>query len=137
MNTQRLQTLATFLRTVPADHFNLRSWRSAKSGYTHVSDAVLESLECGTTGCAVGWACSMPEFQAQGLAWGTDGISIAGYPVYAQVDSVGNYRHSGWEAVEAFFDIDYSLAEHLFSSSEYADNATSLQVADRIESTIA
>ena len=133
MNIQRLQTLAAFLRTVPQEHFDLHSWRSSE-GYEYASDDDLTTLQCGTTACAVGWACSLPEFQAQGLAWGTDSLSYTGYPVY-KFSEGGDAE--GWEAVEEFFDISYSTAEHLFASDEYEDNATAVQVADRIEEVIA
>ena len=134
MNIQRLQTLAAFLRTVSQEHFDLRSWRSSV-GCEYASDEDLTTLQCGTTACAVGWACSMPEFQAQGLTWGTDGISPAGYPVYAPTET--KECSASWEAVEEFFDISYNTAEHLFASDKYAENATAVQVADRIEEVIA
>lgn len=140
MNIQRLQALATFLRTVPQRHFDLQSWRSSADGDEEVTDADLASLHCGTTACAVGWACSLPEFQAQGLTWGTDENYTGGYPIFTLPD-MPDY-HSGWNAVEEFFDISYPTAEYLFSADEYpevypgmATSATA--VADRIEKVIA
>lgn len=41
--------LAAFLRDLPAEKFDMGSWK------------------CGTTACAVGWAASLEHFKAQGL----------------------------------------------------------------------
>lgn len=88
MNRLRLAILGQFLLTVPEEKFNLEHW------------------QCSTTACAVGWACSIPEFQQQGLSigepWG-DGILI---PLFE------GEKH--FEAAEKFFDISWRDAEWLF-----------------------
>lgn len=135
MNTQRLQTLATFLRTVPEEHFDLQSWR-ASDDHELVSDEALNSLQCGTTGCAVGWACTIPEFKAEGLHWDVSDDGTTDYPGYGK-DDTAEYA-TAWEAVEVFFNINYDTADHLFSCGSYDNNnATANEVADRIEEVIA
>lgn len=113
MNKERLTKLADFLDTVPEHKFDLESWRSDSTGDESwealVDDAHLLNFDCGTTGCAVGWACVMPEFQAEGLAWGVWGPTATGY--------------SGWFAVMDFFGLKRVDAEYLFSGSEYDDDA--------------
>lgn len=60
MSTQeqldRLSRLADFLDTLPPERFDFGTW---------ASDADIN--QCGTTACALGWATTIPEFQALGL----------------------------------------------------------------------
>jgi hypothetical protein len=116
MKAGHLNLLATFLRNeVPERNFNLAFWRG---GYEQ-SDTALLNHKCGTTACAVGWACAMPEFKAEGLR------DAAGAPVYM--------GHGGWDAVEAFFDLSYGESVALFSLDHYTDSPEPWEVADRIE----
>ena len=128
---QRLQTLANFLRTVPPEKFDLENWRSAPhtSGTTdedpHTSLPITdEDLKtCGTTACAVGWACSMPAFKAEGLYYNDHML------VYAPVDA---QPLSYWRAAEEFFGLSYIEARWLFSIECY--NTPSLwSVIGRLE----
>ena len=125
MNKQRLQELVKLLRTVPASKFDLSAWRYTPDGVTWEqekdlkSDEHLKDLECGTTGCAVGWACAHKPFQDEGLVWGEG-------PMYKGLSS--------WSATKAFFELYYKQAEHLFDIYSYAlDKRTPEDVADRIE----
>jgi hypothetical protein len=110
MNKIRLLILANFLDNVPLNKFNLESWRDGWSkgwykGYTGVTDQDLTDVSCGTTGCAIGHACAIPEFIQEGLVW-------KGCPVY------GHYE--AWEAVHNFFEISPSMARTLFSDALYS-----------------
>lgn len=106
MRRDRLQKLAQhLLLNVPAEKFDLATWFS----------------ECGTTACAVGHACSMPEFNAEGL--------VGFIPEWHQPRTV-NYcpkfnSYTGYDAVCAFFDISRRDAYYMFSPSDYKGNFTS------------
>lgn len=115
MNTTRLLKLAAHLDILHATPraekprlFDLSEWQNS----------------CGTAACAGGEACYIPEFQAAGLRMTRSGG--------------GAYRptfndQTGWEAMEAFFDIPMETAEYIFSPFSYmAGRATPEQVADRI-----
>ena len=142
MNTTRLLLLADFLDTVPDHKFDLSSWRvlgdpdddfawynNGKDYRMSVTaDEQLFDHSCGTTGCAVGWACAMPEFQQEGLQW----RNMA--PTYATVAGV----FVNWHAVEQFFDISEAKSIHLFDFDSYTrqDN-TPGGVAKRIREVVA
>lgn len=119
MNKERLLKLAEFLETsVPNEEFDLGSWR------------------CGTTACAVGWACTMPEFTQQGLVWSTMEDDFAS-PYYK--DQVTGKEFSGWNAVGKFFlgvEKDYMLKYNLFAPDFYPSNPTPQMVAARIRQTV-
>lgn len=126
MNVERLKLLADFLRNdVPQRNFNLGSWRSGRD----MTDEALLAHCCCTTACAVGWACAMPEFIAQGL------YSRNGQPAYRPLDTpedVATVLFS-WEATEMFFDLNYDQACALFSGDSYHEGAEPTDVANRIE----
>lgn len=124
MNTQRLQQLADFLKTVPTEKFNLAQWRQIRAGRITATDDQLKS-NCNTQACAIGWACLMPEFQKEGLKFApADYAYSSGYPVY------NNFIN--WRAVQAFFDLSFSQAQFLFSSDFYPVSANPKHVIDRI-----
>lgn len=103
MNKERLTTLANHLRTVPPETLDMSNWT------------------CGTAACAVGHACMMPEFNAQGLGF----PDVRRIPYYA--------GESGWCAVDNFFDLLWPAARHLFESRHYLKPPTPTEVADRID----
>jgi len=113
-----LQVLATFLKTLAIEpyKFNLSNWRCGEN----TSDSYLLDNNCGTTACAVGWACSMPELKAEGLGF----LSC---PEFEDERS--------WEAVEKFFCLTSSQAHNFFSEQGYGDGrrTSAKQVAERIE----
>jgi hypothetical protein len=145
MNTIRMFELASFLRTVNPVKFNLRTWRSyrgtiipqpnswgerAKAEYsrklndTRSNEALLDP-DCGTTGCAIGWACAMPFFIKEGFVWDLE----------RHGPSFGNL--TDWEAINAFFDIPARLSERLFLDMYYDTNSAGpANVADKIENFI-
>ena len=105
----RLIFLANFLDTVPKSRFDLDSWRSTTN---EISDRQFLSKNCGTTACAVGWACTLPQFQALGL-------KFRQYPVLSRK---GKPDKGGWDAVEEFFDIKQTESAYLFLASRYEES---------------
>jgi hypothetical protein len=64
-SNRRLLLLADFLEKLPPERFNYGEWVGKDWGGK-------QDLSCGTTACALGWACTMPEFQALGLKFRSD-----------------------------------------------------------------
>lgn len=122
VHIERLRTLYAMIAGIPKERIELETWRSRlvkpydPDWSKEVTNKDLLSQDCGTLACAVGWACAHPEFQKQGLRWDVS-------PVYRCVD--GECRF-GWDAVESFFGIHYSLAKFLFSVENipYSDVGT-------------
>jgi hypothetical protein len=140
MNKQRLLALATELeKPVLPLPFDMRDWYG--EGYAFMDELedgapVSEDTakHCGTSACAVGLACLMPEFQKQGL--GTTGVT----PVVSTID--GEEIANGWGAVIFFFDIDMRNAHYLFDPDYYTteedpENITPKMVATRIREVVA
>lgn len=133
---ERLAHLATVLRTKELNNldFNLHVWIETPDRYkgeVSKKEAATRALEgenfCGTSACAVGLACLLPEFQAEGLMFYS-------YPVYRT--ERGYFEN--WEAVRKFFDLDEEDTERLFMASYYDTlHPTREQVADRIEELLA
>lgn len=124
VGNKRLQKLADFLKIVDEAQFDLRDWRS--DGFDMDNP---EHSSCGSTACAVGWACTIPEFRAEGLT-----IGGSGSPSY-RTEAV-TYEH--WYAVQAFFGLSCGESYELFSALEYEDDsgkviATPADVIKRIE----
>lgn len=118
---ERLAFLADFLDTqCPPEHFDLQCWIDSSSPVTSQEDL----HTCGTTACAVGWACCLPEFQREGLHLSTYA------PAYKPRE--GGDVHHHWEAVTAFFDLAEDEAEHLFSYEKYDFMVFPWNVAARI-----
>ena len=123
MNNERLKVLADFLLTVPDEHFNLRDWRSRSAWNKDEDDSSVDDEElleyCGTTACAVGWACAIPTFKEAGLAFEGGNVWFEG-------------KYS-WNAVQEFFGLYRIEALHLFSAFEYIDQSKAPEdVANRI-----
>lgn len=108
MNKERLTTLAKHLYTVPPETFDLGDW------------------SCGTVACAVGHACTMPEFQAEGL-----GFCAC---EHEEARPAPEFRGSiGWSAVTCFFGLTFDESQELFAEGEYERiERTPAHVADRI-----
>lgn len=85
IGVERLRTLYAMLAGIPEDRIDLRRWH------------------CGTTACAVGWACSYPPFVKQGLHWDW------AEPAYGE--------HISWAAVQRFFQVEPDIVTRLFSRS--------------------
>lgn len=134
MHLQRLTALAAMLASVPVEKFNIGAWRDSwaadSDGVLELDDANLLNPACGTVGCAIGWACAMPEFIAQGLRWDLT------QPIYEKPGAPDSF--ASWRAVMKFFDIPFEYAENLFGASEYDTwNPTPADVAARITALVA
>jgi hypothetical protein len=70
---------------------------------------------CGFAGCAVGWACQVPEFTTRGLRLYTGRNT----PVYIDGLQPEQDVLAHWPAVQAFFDLSISAAMQLFQLSHY------------------
>lgn len=122
VGNRRLLKLAKFLRTLPRKRFDYRTWTG--SDWEGAQD-----LSCGTTGCALGWAATMPTFRRLGLRL------IAGFGYLRGFPKVG--RKVGSAAAEVLFGISVNEAEHLFMPGFGEDNATPKHVAKKIERFVA
>lgn len=135
MRTDLLLTLAKFLRNLPPSRFDIQRWRCRGAGENSkfVEDADLET-DCGTRACAIGWACTIPEFKELGLdfkPW-TDGLDDGESAMFGEP----HFNHSfGFEASALFFGISFGDAIELFSDESYPSgvDATPSEVADKIE----
>jgi hypothetical protein len=82
----------------------------------------LEVWACGAVACAVGWASEVPEFREAGFR-------------LDQFDCPAFEGEEDWEAVAAFFGVDYEQASRLFGKSSYWPHRSGpLDVAARIRS---
>jgi hypothetical protein len=134
MKTERLLKLADFLDTVPNSRFNIWSWTSHASGEGDTSTAVkalgVARHHCGTTACAVGWACTIPEFKAAGLGFSAE--KWGDIPVYHDPDGIAAPKFY-WTAVTEFFGLDAGTATSLFTDEGYSvDDPTPADVAAKI-----
>lgn len=133
VNVDRLKELHSLLLSIPESHFDLSIWMVGFNEADQTFDKL--SNECGTSACAIGWACTHPEFNKQGLRYEhSPSFGNSGFPVYGEYED--------WEAVRRFFNISDMLAETLFIESnynKYYDYGTDtykirpLDVADRIQ----
>lgn len=106
---ERLRELYAMLTGVPKERFGLNFWRTNNVNYHEVDDVSLLQ-DCGTAGCAMGWACAYPLFKEQGLQYGFDGNAKPHF----------NGR-SGYRAASEFFAITPREAEWLFSPDDYTE----------------
>ena len=111
MRNDRLEVLARHLDGLPPENFNLGVW------------------QCGTTACAVGHACTIPEFQADGLGLVETSINFI-YPKYQ--------KFTAWEAVSCFFECSDAISTHLFYTNSYFNGKATgpKEVAERIREVI-
>lgn len=108
MRKDRLLKLSEFLATKTfseSERFSLVDWYNKD--------------ECGTVGCAIGWATTL--FNNEGFT-----LSHGGNPMYE--------HYFDWAAVCKFFNINSCCAEYLFLRKEYSrENINNpLAVAARI-----
>lgn len=107
MNRERLLKLANHLDTVKPAKFDMGNW------------------SCGTTACAAGHACGIPEFVELGLYLDYSARPDRGCVRFHD----GEYIHSGWNAVEDFFGLEPDEAVYLFGVNDYEwDNRTDPKV---------
>ena len=120
----RLLKLAGFLDRLPSNRFNFRVW--VGPGWKGSQD-----LSCGTTGCALAWAATMPAFRRLGLYLTSSGD--AGHVALSGV-TVAGASTSSLFAAQAVFGLLPWEASRLFIPGEFGlpMDATPQQVAVHI-----
>lgn len=115
IHVDRLLRLAEFLDRVPENRFDFSRW----IGEGWEGDPAM----CGTTACAIGHACFMPEFRKLGATLNRFGLpSLVGDP-YSDASDVGS----------EIFGLDREEFSSLFVPGYgLDDDATAAQVAARI-----
>ena len=141
-SNRRLLKLAAKLRTVDKDHFRYSRWGGVnESGVPDV---------CGTNGCAIGWASTMPEFRRLGLRLvsGSGAKNDWDQPTYPRL---AGYETSGlegtWdEAAMHVFKLSKDEAQFLFLPNDRSSSfvwkapgpsASPIAVAEHIERFVA
>jgi hypothetical protein len=92
---RRLRKLARVLKKVRDHQFNMFGWWWGEP-----------KPNCGTAACALGHACTVPEFYRLGLRLDDNVPIMPG-------------RHSGFDSGAALFGISYGEARYLFAPSRY------------------
>lgn len=134
INVARLNTLASFLKTLPMDVFDISSWYcgNMQSNMELLSrpDAIAAAHECGTSACAMGWAVTIPEFKEAGLKPYRDSYSGMSIPTFRGEQG---QDYIGFQAAEHFFGISRRMAKHFFGPDAYTREPQPSDVAARIE----
>lgn len=94
MNKDRLLKLAEFLDELPEYMLDMSRW----------------TKDCGTASCALGWACTIPEFRAEGLT-------------LDRFDTPSFDGDCGYGAAVHFFDLHRDQALELFSPTYYGSGS--------------
>ncbi len=80
---KRLLKLADFLDKLPPKRFDFGQWVGDDWGGK-------PDLSCGTTACALGWSCAMPEFRRLGLYLNENGdVALRGHDYPDEVEASG------------------------------------------------
>src|SRR3954470_2535007 len=120
MREDRLMILADFLDTLPNKRFEYRHWTGGDWGGK-------QDLSCGTTACAMGWACTIPSFRKEGLKLASGTARRLGIgPIFL--------GRNNFNAAAAFFEISVPDATFLFNhiDSGLSAHAPAAQVAHHI-----
>jgi hypothetical protein len=71
----RLKTLYQVIGGIPSAVIDMDSWRNNANFGDPDDKELIKSAKsernCGTTACALGWACAYPTFKRAGLRWDT------------------------------------------------------------------
>lgn len=137
MNVQRLQVLASYLRSLD----KVSVWDRIKAFFGAALPKKkafdMNLWTCETAACALGTACQIPEFQAAGL-----GLELCNADDDDETDENGNRLFhgfpvfaglSGFRAGSSFFGISYSAAMYLFDPDYYKGKVKPTDVALRID----
>lgn len=85
-------------------------------------------IECKTAGCAIGWACTFPEFKKMGLKFHFSNWNRELIPTYD--------TWTGPVAVCDFFHISYQVFNYLFMRDQYQQAPKVSHVVERIDKII-
>jgi len=112
VSNRRLLKLADFLQNeVKSEKFDLATFATLEA------DTLKHG--CGTTACAVGWACSIPSFKKAGLKlFNFTSTRDARNHVQMGIQFKDKNR---WRAVTLFFGIEENEAYHLFDPAHYGE----------------
>lgn len=134
MNVERLETLKAYLENIPPEivkkkKFDLNKWMTPsdvrdteKAPFSVLKKIrskdlhVVEPNYCQTTGCAMGWATTIPEFKEAGLILAAEPGDIYNACICYKHKNKW-YEH--FEAAENFFDIPYTTSRILFNPMYY------------------
>ena len=111
MHIERLNKLIEILLKVPNKSFDLTQWTNVKE--------LSQQVDCGTVACAVGWACFDKSFNEEGLNYQEVEQNLFGTQYMTPVFE----GSTGWDAVEAFFDISLGASEFLFETHAYENHS--------------
>ena len=135
---RRLLAAAVYLESIPKDcwdHFDMNEWyqttKASEGEREGAPDEAAALLVCGTTACAGGWLCMVPEFRLLGLRLrrrrGYVCPDYSGRPFVA-----GN----GFEVLQQFFALSKKQSTSVFHGSGYRlphqRPVTPLDVAKRL-----
>lgn len=137
MNIERLEHLKEILSKVPVNQFDLGVWIVGAKDNGKKFEQLIGG--CGTSACAIGWACTDAYFNKQGLHYHIDEDDLEearlgeikfedvnGFPVFE--------GKKGFYAVCKFFDIPYNISEWLFLEEYYEfDKIKPKDVIDKID----
>ena len=146
---QRLEKLVDLLeKKIPPEKFDMKLWM--RVSFTALSDLhkssvyddlVLEPINaniCGSAGCALGWATTIPSFEKAGLRLFNkvkkDGNTLTSWGCIVRLvnPKTGEFIASTYDAAAIFFGITYDEAVGLFSFWEYGPEPTPKSVARKI-----
>lgn len=105
LQVNKLERLGQFLRDdIPATRLDMSQWATGDLG------------ECGTTGCALGWATQLwpNDLHLERVGRAFDRYDVVCYPE-------GRDPQVGTNAAQEFFGLDYKTTCYLFSGSDFGD----------------
>lgn len=109
---RRLLVLADFLDTLPPERFDYNRWVGCDW-------AGRPDLSCGTTACALGWACAMPEFQALGVKMVKSEEETYVLTPFFEINGVKqSYGYGPDNTSQYLFGLSYRDHEYLFTPAE-------------------
>lgn len=114
---RRLLKLADFLEKLPKEKFDYGVWAEDQ---THSGKCDSRMTACGTAGCALGWACTIPSFRRLGVRLDVSTTGNCAYPV--TVNGRGKPDYGATEVAQLLFGLNPNEANYLFyegTSSNY------------------
>jgi hypothetical protein len=123
--TNRLLKLADFLDKLPRKFFDYGNWAK-----TDGKKRVVQ--ECGTNACALGWACTMPEFKRLGATLVVDFVDNDDGLYLAPRMRKENQSRFEYGVSEDVFGLSCAEHETLFRPGDDEDAATPKYVAKKI-----
>lgn len=112
ITVERLERLCQFIEhNVDEKHFNMVTWFDGIEGHWNEDFTSADLLHaCNTSACALGFACLIPEFRADGLKPEYNSGFLK--PTYRN----GGSRQTGTSAAMSFFQLSYPEAYELFNN---------------------